>query len=54
MAASNTPQTSPATLVQAVLKVMKGLPTWAIIKEVFPNFTAKYELINGTQVTSFL
>lgn len=48
MAASNTPQTAPATLVQAVLQVMKGLPSWSIIKEVFPDFTAKYELLNGT------
>jgi len=47
MAASNTPQTAPATLIQAVLKVMRGFPSWTIIKEVFPNFTAKYELING-------
>ena len=48
MAASNTPQTAPAPLVQAVLQVMKGLPSWSIIKEVFPDFTAKYELLNGT------
>jgi len=48
MAASNTPQTAPATLIQAVLQVMKGLPSWSIIKEVFPDFTAKYELLNGT------
>ena len=48
MAASNTPQTAPATLIQAVLQVMKGVPTWAIIKEVFPDFTAKYEALNGT------
>lgn len=48
MAASTTPQTAPATLVQAVLQVMKGLPAWSIIKEVFPDFTAKYELLNGT------
>ena len=48
MAASTTPQTAPATLVQAVLQVMKGLPSWSIIKEVFPDFTAKYELLNGT------
>ena len=48
MAASKTPQTAPATLIQAVLEVYKTLPDWEIVKQVFPDFAKKFEIVNGT------
>lgn len=48
MAKSSTSQTPPATLVQAVLEVLKGIPQWSILEQVFPDFTAKYKLLNGS------
>jgi hypothetical protein len=48
MAASKTPQTPKATLIQAILEVEKGLPTWSVLEQVFPDFAAKYAIVNGT------
>lgn len=48
MAESKTPQTPKATLIQAILEVEKGIPSWSVIQQVFPDFAAKYTLINGT------
>ena len=48
MATNTVPQTPPATLIQAILEVEKGLPEWSVIEQVFPDFAAKYALINGT------
>ena len=47
MAESTTPQTPKATLIQAILEVQKGIPQWSIIEKVFPDFAAKFTLINN-------
>ena len=48
MAKSSTSQTPKATLVQAVLEVLKGVPQWSVLEQVFPDFTAKYKLLNDS------
>jgi hypothetical protein len=47
MAESTTPQTPKATIIQAILEVQKGLPEWSIVEKVFPDFAAKFVLINN-------
>jgi putative chitinase len=49
MAKSSTSQTPKATLVQAVLEVLKGVPQWSVLEQVFPDFTAKYALLNNSK-----
>jgi len=47
MAESTTPQVPKATIIQAILEVQKGLPEWSIVEKVFPDFAAKFVLINN-------
>jgi hypothetical protein len=54
MATNSIPQIPPATLIQAILQVEKGLPQWSVIEQVFPDFATKFEKVNGTTGLSII